>query len=54
MDNKAQISVEYLILIAVGLVFAAIVVLLIGNLFSIRDSVKSNIELYRTRMLQVV
>ena len=47
MDNKAQITVEYLIMVALGIGLAAIVLLLAANLFSMKEGVKENIQLIR-------
>lgn len=54
MDNRAQISVEYLIVTATGLIFAAVLLLFVGNIFSIKDGLKNNIQLFRSKFLQAV
>jgi len=54
MNNRAQISVEYLIVVALGLVIATVLLLFVGNIFSIKDAMKNNIQMYRQKMLQTV
>ncbi|RLG21589.1 hypothetical protein DRN74_01660 [Candidatus Micrarchaeota archaeon] len=54
MDDRAQVSTEYLIILAVSLVLAAVVTLLTVNLFSVKSSVKELIEIYYKRALQLV
>ncbi len=53
MDNKAQVSLEYLTMVAIALMLAAIATLLAARLFSIKDDVKSTIELYRNKTIQI-
>ncbi|GEM_PF-7074349 len=40
MDNKAQISVEYLIIVALLIMIATLVALLSTNIFGIKEGVK--------------
>lgn len=54
MDDKAQVSIEYLIMVGMGIVIAAIAVLLAVNLFGIKDGIKTIIQTYRDRSLQLV
>jgi uncharacterized protein (UPF0333 family) len=51
MDNRAQISIEYLVLLAVALVLAALATLLAFNIFSIKEGLKEIIETYRGKFL---
>jgi len=53
MDNKAQLSLEYLVLVAVALLLATVATILATDLFSIKESIKLNIEEFRNRMLQI-
>lgn len=53
MDNKAQISIEYLTMLAIGLLMAGVVLVLILNLFTLKDAVVNSIHSVRDRMLQV-
>ena len=53
MDNKAQLSLEYLIMVAVALLLATVATVLATNLFSIKESIKVNIETYRNRTLEI-
>lgn len=53
MENRAQVSVEYLIMVSLGIVLALIVTLLAINLFGIKDGIKTLIETHRDRSLQI-
>lgn len=53
MENRAQVSIEYLIMVGLGVIIAGIAVLLAANLFGIKDGIKSMIESYRKRVLQL-
>jgi uncharacterized protein (UPF0333 family) len=53
MDNRAQISIEYLTMLAIGLLLAGVILILILNLFSLKDGVVSSIDAIRSRILQV-
>lgn len=53
MDNKAQISVEYLTMLAIALLLSAVIFLLVVNIISIKDGLVSSINNVRERMLQV-
>lgn len=53
MDNKAQISVEYLTMLAISLLLAGVVLLMILNIFALRDGIINSIQAMRTRVLQV-
>jgi uncharacterized protein (UPF0333 family) len=50
MDDRAQVSLEYLVMVALAITLAAIAALLASSLFSTKDSVKRTLELYRERM----
>jgi len=47
MDNKGQVTIEYLIMVALGIGLAAVVLLVAANLFSMKEGVKENIQLMR-------
>jgi uncharacterized protein (UPF0333 family) len=49
MNNRAQVSVEYLIMIGVGVIIAALVILLAVNIIGLKDGVKQLIDAYRAR-----
>ena len=51
MDDKAQISLEYLIMVTMSLAIAAAVVMLATNLFTLKETLKGNIELIRDKTL---
>ncbi|MFH0987202.1 MAG: hypothetical protein V1911_04120 [Candidatus Micrarchaeota archaeon] len=51
MDNKAQVSTEYLILVAVGTALAIMIITLMANILSIKDNMKQTIMLYRSKFL---
>jgi len=53
MDNKAQVSVEYLTMLAIGLLLAGVVLVLIVNIFSIKDGIVQAIHAIRDRIIQV-
>lgn len=54
MDDRAQLSTEYLIILAVALVLAAMVGIVAFNLFSLKDSIADNISIYSSRALQMM
>ena len=47
LGNKAQVSVEYLILLALGAVIAIIITALAFNILGMKDNIKSLIQAYR-------
>ena len=51
MDNKAQISLEYLIMVTLSIALAAAAILLAGNLFSLKESIKGIIREIRDKTL---
>lgn len=53
MDNKAQISLEYLTMLAIGLLLAGVLLILIVNIFSLKDGIVQSISMMRERILQV-
>ena len=53
MDNRAQISIEYLTMLAIGLLLAGVVLVLVLNLFTLKDAVVASIHSVRNRILQV-
>lgn len=53
MDNRAQISVEYLTILAIGLLLSAILIMLVFNLFTLKDGLVETLQSLRQRILQV-
>lgn len=53
MDNKAQVSLEYLTMLAIGVLLAGVVLLLIVNIFAIKDGIVQSIHALRNRIIQV-
>ncbi len=53
MDNKAQVSLEYLSMVAVALMIAAIATMLAVRLFGVKNDIKGTIELYRNKTIQI-
>ena len=53
MDNRAQVSLEYLAMIAIALTVAVVATLLAVRVFSIKDDIRSTIELYRNKTIQI-
>ena len=53
MDNKAQISVEYLTMLAIGVLLAGVILILVLNLFSLKEGLVNSIREVRSRVLQV-
>ena len=53
MDNKAQISVEYLIMMAIALILAAVAAVLATNIYAVKEGIKENIQIYRTKTIQI-
>jgi uncharacterized protein (UPF0333 family) len=53
VDNKAQISLEYLTMLAIGLLLAGVLLILIVNIFSLKDGIVQSISMMRERILQV-
>lgn len=51
MDNRAQISVEYLIMVGLGIIIAAIAIILAMNLFGVKESIKNLIQTFRNRTI---
>ncbi len=44
MDDKAQVSLEYLIMVTLSIALAAAAVLLATNLFSLKEGIKDTIR----------
>jgi len=53
VNNKAQISVEYLTMLAISILLAGIILLLVLNFFSLKDGLVNSINEVRDRILQV-
>ena len=51
MNNKAQVSVEYLIMVGLAVLVSVLVTLLALNIFSIKDGIKELIQAYRSSFL---
>ncbi|MEM0372336.1 MAG: hypothetical protein QXO69_00620 [archaeon] len=51
LNDRAQVSVEYLILAGVGLIVAVLITALAYNIFSIKDGIKQLIESYRSAFI---
>ncbi|NYZ79698.1 hypothetical protein H0N95_00435 [Candidatus Micrarchaeota archaeon] len=47
LNDRAQVSIEYLVLVGVGLLVAVLITALAYNIFSIKDGIKQLIEAYR-------
>lgn len=54
MDNKAQISMEYLVIVAVLVVITAIVAALGFNLFGLRESIKNHANVFKNETLDMI
>lgn len=54
MDNKAQVSFEYLILIALLIIIAALVMILSKHYFTASDSIKETGEGYSEKALNMM
>ena len=48
---KSQTSVEYLILVGLGVIIATVISLLALNIFTTKQTIVSMIESYRAKML---
>lgn len=53
MNNRAQVSVEYLILLAIGAIVASIVTLLAFSVFGMKNNIKILIQAYRNNALNL-
>ena len=53
-DDRAQLSLEYIVMVAVVLILATILLLLVSNIFSLKDGLKANINAFRSRVLQTI
>ncbi|MBI1974149.1 hypothetical protein HYS54_05020 [Candidatus Micrarchaeota archaeon] len=47
MDDRGQVSLEYLAILALAIAIAAVAVLLLADLFNIKDGLKQNVQLLR-------
>ncbi len=54
MNNKAQVSFEYLVLIALIVILGAVVMTVAGNYFTMSGAVKETGELYRNRLKEMI
>ena len=53
-DDRAQLSLEYIVMVAVVLILATVLLLLVSNIFSLKEGLKSNINAFRSRVLQTI
>ena len=53
MDNKAQVSLEYLTMVAIALMIVAVASMLTLQLFRVKTDIRSTIELYREKMIKI-
>jgi len=53
MNNKAQVSLEYLTMVAIALIIVTVAALLTLRLFLIKDDIRTTIELYREKMIKI-
>jgi len=53
MDSKAQVSIEYLTMLAIGLLLSGVLLILVVNIFSLKDGIVTSIHAVRDRILQV-
>ncbi len=51
MENKSQASLEYLIMLALVVIVAALALVLTGRIFLISRSIKSTITSFRNKIL---
>ncbi len=51
MENKSQVSLEYLIMLSLVIIIAAIVMVLTTRLFTIEDTIRETITGFRNRFL---
>ena len=51
MDDSGQVSLEYLAILALSIAIAAVAILLLAGLFSIKDGLKQNIALLRKDLI---
>lgn len=54
MDNKAQISIEYLVIVSVLMVIVTVVALFAVNLFGIKESIKLRGETFTEQALEMI
>ena len=54
MDNKAQVSLEYLLILTAILAIVAVMVGLAGNLFDVKDNVLGNMGNYTEKVPEMI
>ena len=54
IDNKAQVSMEYLIIVAVLVVITTIIAALGFNLFGLRESIKNHANVFKNKTLDMI
>lgn len=53
INNKAQVSIEYLVLAGVGMIIAALITALIYNVFTMKEGMKELVIAYRNAFLSL-
>lgn len=53
MEDKSQTSLEYLIMLSLAIIIAAMAMVLTTRLLSIRTSIKTSIQAFRDKTLQI-
>lgn len=53
MDSKAQVSIEYLMLLSIILTLTTIVAVLMGNLLQIKGEIQNKIIEYRNKTISM-
>ena len=54
MNNRAQISTEYLIILAAFTIFTAVVTALAFNFIKMRDTIEFRSDVYKTSLLEML
>lgn len=53
MENTSQTSLEYLIMLGLVTIIAALAILLTARIFTMKTSLKSTIQSFRNKILQI-
>lgn len=54
MDNRAQISIEYLVIVSVLIIITAVIAVLGFNLFGLKESIKNHAEAFINETLEMI
>lgn len=54
MDDKAQVSFEYLVMITILVILSTMIITLSQNYVNISDSLKQTGETYKNKLLQMM